>query len=221
MGEASSVETWLRDTIDALIGLGASVRRDDADAVHKARTMTRRLRVVLRLVPGDVAQAALEQLKGYGRLLGAARDLEVRAELAEGLLDDVGDHDEADAAHHRLVDEVRAEYAQAHLAIVDYLDGAGYRQLLDELEQVRSSAATLDDLGVEHEARKHARAMRYLAEALGNERVAELGSGLQDTFGEHRDYTLLARSLDGEDDESLGRVRDAAQRRGEASADNG
>ena len=215
MGEASSAERWLRDTIDSLLGLGIAVRRDEADSVHKARTMTRRLRVVLGLIPGDTAKAALRELKRYGRVLGTARDFEVRAELAQRLLDEVGDDDETDAAHRRLIDDVRAEYAAAHDAVVEYLDGPRYRELTARLKDVHESAA-LDELGVQHEARKHARAMRYLAEALGDERTVDLGSGLQDRFGEHRDYTLLARSLEGEDGESLIRVREAAQRRGEA-----
>lgn len=220
MGEASAVDTWLHDTIDALIGLGAAVRRDEADAVHRARTMTRRLRAVLALVPGDAAQAARKGLKHYGHVLGAARDLEVRAELAQRLLDDLGDDDGADAAHRRLVDDVRAEYAGAHAVVVEYLDSPRYQRLLDRLEELHSGSASLDELAVQHEARKHARAMRYLAEALGDEHTAELGSQLQDTFGDHRDYTLLARSLEGEDDQSLVRVREAAQERGQASLDD-
>lgn len=221
MGEESSVRTWLRDTIDALIGLGAAVRRDETDAVHRARTMTRRLRAVLGLVPGDAASAARKELKHYGRLLGAARDLEVRAELAQGLLDELGDGDETDAAHRRLVEDARTEYSAAHAAVVDYLDGAQYRALVDRLEEVHDAARSFDTLAMEHEARKHARALRYLAEALGDEKTAQLGASLQDAFGDRRDYTLLARSLDDERDESLTRVRDAARERGETPLSEG
>ena len=218
MGDESAAETWLRDTIDALIGLGAAVRRDETDAVHSARTTTRRLRAVLGLVPGDAAAAARKELKHYGRLLGEARDLEVRGQLAQGLLDDIGDGDDTDAAHRRLIDGARTEYAAAHAAVVDYLDGPEYAALVERLEQVRTLAGSLDELAMEHEARKHARAMRYLAEALGDKKTAQLGGSLQDAFGDRRDYTLLARSLDGEDDGSLVRLREAAHRRADASS---
>jgi CHAD domain-containing protein len=214
---ASNVETWLADTVDSLIGLGPAVRRDDADAVHKARTMTRRLRVILPLLRGKAAREAAGGLRRYGKVLGGARDLEVRAELAERLLADIRDDDEGDAAHARLVKEVRRERVAAHRAVVAYLDGPKYARLLDRLEAVRAAADELDELAVQHEARKHARAMRYLAEALGDERTAETGAALQDAFGEHRDYTLLARSLEGDDDASIAAVREAARRRGEAS----
>ncbi|MCL2794076.1 MAG: CHAD domain-containing protein [Microbacteriaceae bacterium] len=215
MAEAD-VESRLADIVDALIGLGSAVRRDEPDAVHKARTMTRRLRAILPLLPGRDAHEALAGLRRYGRALGGARDLEVRAELGEQLLADIHDDDLEDAAHERLVTAVRRERAAAHAAVVEYLDGPRYRHLLEHLEAVRAAAADLDGLAVQHEARKHARAMRYLAEVLGDEKTAATGAALQDAFGAQRDYTLLARSLEGETDESITRVRDAAWKRARA-----
>lgn len=217
MSSGSPVATWLRDVIDSLIGLGSAVRRDDPDSVHQARTMTRRLRVVLGLVPGDAAKPARKELGKYGRVLGEARDLEVRAELAAHLLDEIGDSDDTDAAHQRLVTGVLAEYREAHARLVEYLDGRAYRRLITLLEDVAEDAEDLDELAVQHEARKHARALRYLAEALGDDGTAKLGARLQDAFGEHRDYTLLARSLEGEADRSIAEVRRAARERGQAS----
>ncbi|AYG02576.1 CHAD domain-containing protein [Gryllotalpicola protaetiae] len=217
MSSDPSAATWLRDVIDSLIGLGSAVRRDEPDSVHQARTMTRRLRVVIGLVPGDAARPARKELKNYGRALGAARDLEVRAELAARLLDELGDDDDTDAAHQRLVTGVLAEYRVAHARLVEYLDGRAYRRLLTLLEDVADDAEDLDELAVQHEARKHARALRYLAEALADDGTAKLGARLQDAFGEHRDYTLLARSLEGETDRSIAEVRQAAQKRGQAS----
>lgn len=206
------VEEWLRGVIATLVGLGTSVRRDETDAVHQARTTTRRLRAVLAVVPGGAAAAARKELKRYGRLLGEARDLEVRAGLAAQLLDEAGEQG-ADAARERLVDGVRAAYRDAHGRIVAYLDGSAYPRLLELLDEAAGDAESLDELAVQHEARKHARAMRYLAEALGDDETAAAGAALQDAFGDRRDYELLARSLDGESDEALARVRDAARSR--------
>jgi CHAD domain-containing protein len=213
------VEDWLGDAVDSLIGLGSAVRRDEPDSVHKARTMTRRLRVVLALVPGETAAEARRELKRYGAALGATRDFEVRAELAGELLAELGDDDEGDAAHDRLIRAARDEYLHLHEAVVEYLDSHAYRRLVGLLEDVAADADDLDELAVQHEARKHARALRYLAEALGDAETAKTGSRLQDAFGERRDYELLARSLEGEGDESLAAVREAARRRSRASFD--
>jgi CHAD domain-containing protein len=226
---SAELESWLRDLIASFDGLGIAVRRDEPDSVHQARTATRRLRVVLGLVPGHAAERARKELKHYGRVLGAARDLEVRAELAEELLEGLGDRDrdrdrdsgdDAGAARERLVEAVRAEYRSAHAGIVEYIDSPAYGRLLALLEDVTEDAESLDELAVQHEIRKHARALRYLAEALGDSETARIGAALQDAFGDRRDFTLLARSLDGEEDRSLARVRDAARKRaGEARQD--
>ena len=60
------------------------------------RQSLQRLRAVLGLVPGEEARTARAELKRYGQVLGAARDFEVRAELAAKLLEDVADADEDD-----------------------------------------------------------------------------------------------------------------------------
>jgi CHAD domain-containing protein len=206
-----TVGAWLREVAAELAGLGAAVRRDEPDAVHKARTMTRRLRAVLAVVPGEQAQRARAELKRYGTVLGEARDLEVRAELAAGLLVELGDDDETDAARERLVAGIRTAHAEAHGRVVDYLDGRGYARLLELLEEATAGGDGVDELAVEHEARKHARAMRYLAEALGDAETAATGAALQDAFGARRDYELLARSLDGDTEEPLVRLRHAAR----------
>ncbi|GAA4158627.1 hypothetical protein GCM10022286_11780 [Gryllotalpicola daejeonensis] len=217
MNESEALDDWLRDTIATLVGLGTAVRRDDADSVHQARTTTRRLRAVLKLAPGDAAAELRHELKRYGQLLGTARDLEVRADLATHLLGELGDQSETDAAHERLIAGPRAAYRDAHAVVVDYLDGPGYRRLLELLDAVTDDADGLDVLAVEHEIRKHARSVRYLAEALGDDETAAEGARLQDAFGDRRDLELLARSLDGETDESLVRVREAARKRAEGA----
>jgi CHAD domain-containing protein len=218
---APAVGGWLREVAAALTGLAAAVRGDEPDAVHRARTMTRRLRAVLAAVPGEPAQRVRAELKRYGTVLGAARDLEVRAQLAAALLAELGEDDETDAAHARLLAGIRALHAGAHRRVVAYLDGPAYARLLGLLDRLLAgwpdgAAATgegIDELAVEHAARKHARALRYLAESLGDAGTAATGAALQDAFGARRDLELLARSLDGESDASLVRLREAARAR--------
>lgn len=74
----------LRELTDVLRGLGPAVRRDAPDAVHQARTTTRRLRGLLALgAPLLVADTATVEaaLAGLGTELGLARDAEVRVAL--------------------------------------------------------------------------------------------------------------------------------------------
>lgn len=209
----------VRDVISELTGVEPEVRRDTDDAVHRARTLTRRLRAFLPLVPGRDAERAMHGLERYGDVLGAARDLEVRQKLVKRLLAELGGDAGADAVPRRLVKAVKRERRRAHRDLVDYLDGPKYRKLVDRLEAVRGAVDRLDEWEVRHEIRKHARALRYLAEALGDEQAAAAGAALQDALGDQRDHLLLARWLDddaeAESDESIRGVRDISRRRAE------
>ena len=62
------------------------IRNGDPDAIHDARVATRRIRAVLEVFSDDDSahHAALTQeMRGLGRALGAARDLDVVVELFE------------------------------------------------------------------------------------------------------------------------------------------
>jgi CHAD domain-containing protein len=62
------------------------IRNGDPDAIHDARVATRRLRAVLEVLEDghDERHAALtEAMRGLGRALGAARDLDIVVELLE------------------------------------------------------------------------------------------------------------------------------------------
>ncbi|MFF2277295.1 CHAD domain-containing protein [Agromyces sp. NPDC058126] len=207
----------VRDVISELIAAEPEVRRNTDDAVHRARTLTRRLRAFLPLVPGRDAEKAAHGLERYGDVLGAVRDLEVRQKLVKRLLAEFGDDGGSDDVPQRLVKAVKRERRRAHREVVRYLDGSKYRKLVDRLEAVRGVVDVLDASEVRHEIRKHARALRYLAEALGDEQAAAAGAALQDAIGDQRDHLLLSRWLDAEaeSDESIRGVRDAARRQAE------
>jgi CHAD domain-containing protein len=76
----------LRELTEELEELEPAVRADEDDAVHDARTTTRRLRTLLTygapLLQDDTAEARAA-LKSLGRRLGKARDAEVRVHLVE------------------------------------------------------------------------------------------------------------------------------------------
>ena len=62
------------------------VREGDPDAIHDARVATRRIRAVLEVMGDghdDRHAAAAEEMRGLGRALGAARDLDIVVELLE------------------------------------------------------------------------------------------------------------------------------------------
>ena len=61
------------------------VRNGDPDAIHDARVATRRIRAVLEVVGDDSEHHAefTQEMRGLGRALGAARDLDVVVELFE------------------------------------------------------------------------------------------------------------------------------------------
>lgn len=201
MGEGLSGvgDVWLRKVVASLAGLEDAVRADEPDAVHRARSQTRRLRVVLGVVPGKRAKTARRRLQQYATLLGAARDLEVYAELAGALIDELGDVAGTVEARERLVGGTTRKHRRAHARIVEFLDSPDYGRMLHTLDLALADAARLDDLVVLHEARKAARSARYLTEAYGDLEKAAASARLQDDLGVHRDNLLLARSLEGEE----------------------
>lgn len=184
----------------------AAALSDDPDGLHQHRTSVRRLRsilsVVRRLGPSDHSDELRAALTSWGRVLGEARDAEVRAERAEEALAESGT-DDADARR-RLVGDERAAYRHLHARVVEVHDSeasrsriqlvreAGlrleieddakakkvFRRLLRaEADRVRRAArrndGSLDGL---HDVRKAARRLRYLAEAIDRAAPDVLGA---------------------------------------------
>ena len=140
-GDASAVLlAGLRELTGQLVTLDPAVRADSADAVHRQRTVVRRLRNVLaghrRLFAPVPLQEVREALARYGGILGDVRDLEVRADWAEAELDAVRNERGVDdpAARERLVSSPRSEHDAAHARLIDWMSSAPYFRLLDALE---------------------------------------------------------------------------------------
>ncbi|MET1043666.1 MAG: CHAD domain-containing protein, partial [Microbacteriaceae bacterium] len=109
-GTASAVlVAAIRDLVNTLEQTDPAARANEPDAVHRMRTIVRRLRSVLAayrtLFDRKVTDDLRERLGRIGSALGDARDLEVRALRAEALLDELGEP-ETDARE-RLVDGAR------------------------------------------------------------------------------------------------------------------
>ena len=89
----------------------AGVRDGDADAIHDARVATRRIRALLEVLGDDHDAnhvALAEEMRGLGRSLGAARDLDVVVDLFEEKIWQVPEAARAVAALNRAAVHERA-----------------------------------------------------------------------------------------------------------------
>ncbi|TIC87980.1 CHAD domain-containing protein [Nocardioides sp. GY 10113] len=184
---------------------------DEYDGVHRLRTSVRRLRTALSVfghhLRGRPTKALRRDLGDLGALLGVPRDLEVRADLLDDLLErlELGDL-RAD-----LVDPLRLEHGGAHRTFAAWSGGAAAADLRATLaewsagpplkrpdkpaEEVASglvlgqadvTLGLVPDVLAEaspealHELRKKARRLRHTAEAVTKEPVALLGADVVD-----------------------------------------
>jgi len=127
----------LRQLVQQLEQLDPQARADQPDSVHQMRSAVRRLRSVLaayrRLFDDERVSSLRDRLRTLGGVLGTARDAEVRAQLADDELSELG-HRTSDASHRRLVEGSLEEYRQAHAAALRMLSSATYYRLFDDLD---------------------------------------------------------------------------------------
>jgi CHAD domain-containing protein len=222
-------DTPAGDLLSTVIGgLVADIRAgrepalaDEPDAVHQLRTSVRRLRNVLagfgRYVEKRPGRELRAHLASYGALLGAGRDLEVRADDCRRVLVDLGRTDLA----HALVDPLLAAHGGAHRVLLAWHgspDAAALAHLLGmwgeevpladrarrpaarvtrqvlrhEVRRVLDRAAEAE---TSHDVRKAARRLRHVADAVGDGERAAAGKAIQGRLGDHRDALLLAGHL--------------------------
>ena len=133
-----AVGVSLRSLVDELLAVDPAVRRDDAESVHEMRKVVRRLRSVLAASRGvldrDAADALRARLASFGRVLGEARDAEVRADRAAAEIDALPAELEDRRLQGRLVANARREYRRAHERLLAFLSGTEYLGLLDALD---------------------------------------------------------------------------------------
>ncbi|AGL14627.1 CYTH and CHAD domain-containing protein [Actinoplanes sp. N902-109] len=208
---------------DAVAEQDAGVRAGDAEAVHKMRVATRRLRSTLKTFKDafdpELAATLKVELKWLAGCLGAVRDGQV---LSRKLVAAAEPFPE-EAAHIRqkLADDVE----QGHVRLTAALDSDRYLALLDAMDELvahpapndagalREARKTLrkadrlldeavaDGVDVElHEARKKYKQARYGVEVFaadagkpGKQLVTAL-TELQDVLGAHQD-SVVAREV--------------------------
>ncbi len=192
-GEA--LAAYLREHVDALIGVDASVRVDVEDAVHKMRVAARRLRSALatyrRLLDREVTEPLRDELKWLGGVLGPVRDAEVIRDHLRTELDEQPDELVVGPVRQRLDGTLGGEHGAAHERALEELSSPRYLALLDALERIT------DAIGGERAGKK---APKVLAKEVG------------------RAHRRMTRMLDqalasrGQDDHLLHEVRKAAKR---------
>jgi CHAD domain-containing protein len=127
----------LRELRDELVRMDPLARADAPDAIHRMRTVVRRLRSVLavysRLFDKRAVAELRSELKYLGIELGRARDAEVRGRRTAAELAGVAPHPHADAEV-RLVGGGRLDYADGLERARSYLLSTRYYRLLDALD---------------------------------------------------------------------------------------
>ena len=144
---AEVVGAYVTTQIAAIVHHDIGIRRDEPDAVHRARVAIRRLRSTFRVFDGVLDRAATRPLDGelrwLGNELGAARDVEVQRERFAAIPPEliVGPVTERVTAHFN-----RRQRAAASCALAA-LDSERYLRLLDALDRLVAQPPTAVDAG--------------------------------------------------------------------------
>ena len=193
----------------------------DAEPVHEMRVAVRRLRALLRAARSifirEWADALRAELGWLGRALGPLRDLDVFSAYLRGELETLNESDRA--ALERVFPALEADRAAAREEALGVMQSVRYAALLEalasppqllegdvsldsiaarELKKLRKTVERAERDGSDeqlHKARIQAKRLRYVAEALGEERVVRRAKAFQDVVGEHQDAVVAEERL--------------------------
>jgi CHAD domain-containing protein len=176
---------------------------DAPDAVHRLRTAVRRLRNVLAVYSGvfdgEELAALRPRLATFGHVLGAARDLEVRAAEAAEVAGALGLGDVLDE---RLVAGPRDRHDAAHDAFVRWCAGEEMARMTAELVRWAAGPPPGDDADrparrtVRRALRRQARRAVRAADAVDHGRLAQPAApGFADSLEQAHELRKAARRL--------------------------
>nr|WP_063818039.1 CYTH and CHAD domain-containing protein [Herbidospora sakaeratensis] len=133
----AAVFAYLRSQTDALIAQDGRVRRQEEDAVHKARVACRRMRSAFRAFSSIVTEsdALQEELRWLGEVLGEVRDLEVIQARFGKELDGLDDHLIVGPVRARLLDDLKLQEQEGYERAREAMNGERYFALLDALDE--------------------------------------------------------------------------------------
>ena len=134
------LQSYLQEQLLCLLQEDPRVRANQADAVHKMRVSTRRMRSALasysKVLAADPASEARSELKWLAKILGAARDAQVLRSRLSALLADQPAELVMGAVQQRIDEDLLGDYLSAHETVLKVLDGDRYLRLLEQLELV-------------------------------------------------------------------------------------
>ena len=134
---------YLRNQFLAMLAEDPRVRADHADAVHKMRVSTRRMRSALssyrKVLAPEPAREVRTELKWFAGVLGAARDAQVLRARLQALVGTQPAELVMGPVQQRIDEELLGDYRLAHAEVARVLDGDRYRRLLERLESVIDS----------------------------------------------------------------------------------
>jgi CHAD domain-containing protein len=127
----------MREQVAELLACDADVRVGRNNAVHKMRVATRRLRSCLQtfrgVFPKESARHLSAELKWLGTHLGAERDAEVVLERIAKDLSEPNADQILGTVRASLMARTRAEIVIAQSSLIEAMNSARYRSLLEEL----------------------------------------------------------------------------------------
>jgi CHAD domain-containing protein len=142
VGKLAPVIDYVRAQRDTIVAQDPAVRHGDAEAIHKMRVATRRLRSTLKtfrdLWGRERVQPLREELKWLGERLGGVRDPQVQS----GRLSAAANDDDADLAGigSRLRSHLGEQLDQGRAELDTALNDGRYLRLLDALDALVETA---------------------------------------------------------------------------------
>jgi CHAD domain-containing protein len=236
LGTVLAVLSVLRDSLLAADSAVRAQKDDAVHQMRiVVRRLRGALAAFRGILDPDTLDALRARLSALGDTLGVVRDAEVRHNRAQSLVTDTHTDDSAlrhrlvedTRAEYETLLAALLDYlgAEEYFALLDDIDALIARPPVTEAslqaarpalravlrhESRRASRrvkrADRSDLAALHDARKAARRLRYVAEALSSgdsavlgkktRALAESAEAVQDVLGEHRDATLFAERLE-------------------------
>ncbi|MBP3037789.1 CHAD domain-containing protein [Arthrobacter sp. zg-ZUI100] len=139
------LRSYLRGQFVAMLHEDPRVRANEADAVHKMRVSTRRMRSALASYRAVLAEEPARELRGelkwLASILGEARDAQVMRARLSALLAEQPAGLVLGPVQQRIDEELLGDYRAAYAVIREVLDGGRYERLLQSLERVVTGPA--------------------------------------------------------------------------------
>ncbi|GAA4252030.1 CYTH and CHAD domain-containing protein [Dactylosporangium darangshiense] len=191
-----ALAAYLAAQRNALIEQDPQVRDGDAEAVHKMRVATRRLRSTLRsfapVLSGNVG-ALHDEVRWVTRLLGAVRDCDVMAERLAGLIAAEPPALVVGPVAARITTLLGQRAAAARAELTEGLNSERYTTLLNDIDALVYRAAQPDNIPSRRLTRRARKALERADARLADARKRKPGKRTDERLHEARKAYKRAR----------------------------